>query len=341
MHLKQPRHPVLIGAAVIIPWAMAWSLFGRPADASQTRPPQANPARHQALEQFNLEGLTVAREEILPGGPGKDGIPALTNPRSVAVKHASFLPATDRIVSVSMGGAVRGYPLRILTWHEAINDELGGTPIAVIYCPLCDSVSVVERRIGDKMVEFGISGLLHNSNVLLYDRGDNALWSQVGLRAISGPNAGKSLRHLPWRISTFGAFRQAHPDATVVSLDTGHRRDYGRNPYEAYFRGDRLMFPVSRQDARLAPRTRVVGVRLGERAVAYPLARIGDSPDGILIDEIDGERLVLRADAAGGIAVVEAPADAQVVHTFWFAWAAFHPQTQVFGEGAAAPPQAR
>jgi len=219
------------------------------------------------LIHFNLDNLVVPRDQILSGGPRKDGIPSLTNPKTAALQDVSYAP-DDRMVVVEVDGQTRSYPIKLLNWHEVINDRLGDTPIATIYCPLCDSVSVVERRMNGQTLEFGISGLLHNSNVLLYDRTDDALWSQIGLEAISGPHVGKSLKHLPWQLTSFAQLKQTHPDAAVVTKETGHRRDYSRNPYASYFATDRLMFPVKNKDPRLEPKQRIVGVRLGEQAYA-------------------------------------------------------------------------
>jgi hypothetical protein len=249
------------------------------------------------------------------------------------VAQAAFLRPDDRVVGVNIEEDARAYPIRLLNYHEAINDTLGGVPIAVIYCPLCDSVSVVDRRVTkDKTVEFGISGLLLNSNVLLYDRTDQALWSQVGLTALSGPHVGKPLVHLPWDIMPFGQWRKAHPKGTVATFSTGHRRDYRLNPYAGYFTTDRLMFPVVRQDNRLPPKARIVGVRLGASVRAYPLDRIAGAAGGRIEDEIGGKPLVLEAGGTATIRVVQMPEEAQAIHTFWFAWAAFHPRTEVFGE---------
>jgi len=283
------------------------------------------------LEAFDLTGLSVARQEILSGGPGKDGIPALVKPKSVPVSEARFLDDQARVVGVTVNGWSRGYPINVLNWHEAINDELGGVPIAVIYCPLCDSVSVVDRRIDEEVLTFGISGLLYNSNVLLYDKADDSLWSQVGLRAISGPNVGRSLKHRPWEVTRFGAWRGEHPNATVVTLETGYRRDYQHNPYAGYFADQKLMFPVRHFDGRLHPKARVVGVKIGDAVCAYPVNQVVLAPGGRVEDRLGSGRVVLQADdKTGGIGVIEVPANAQVVHTFWFAWAGFHPNTDIY-----------
>lgn len=209
---------------------------------------------------------------------------------------------------------------------------VGDVPIAVVYCPLCDSVTVVDRRVDGKALEFGVSGLLLNSNVLLYDRTDNALWSQIGLGAISGPHVGQSLKHLSWHITSAGEVRKAHASATVVTTDTGHTRDYSMNPYENYFSDDRLMFPVARRDERLPVKARVVGVRMGDIVRAYPLEAVKAMPDGTLTDLLGPSRLMISADRDGGVRVIEVPPETQVAHTFWFAWAAFQPKTEIFGQ---------
>lgn len=295
------------------------------------RPERSSADRKSALlAQFNLDNLSLDREDIHAGGPGKDGIPSLNRPKTLPVAKAEY-PADARVGVVTVGKKTRGYPLAILTWHEAINDVLGDVPIAVIYCPLCDSVSVVDRRLGQTIIEFGISGLLHNSNVLLFDRKTDALWSQLGLQAVSGPHVGKSLTHLPWRITTFAKFRKESPDADIVGRETGHQRDYDRNPYAAYFRTDRLMFPVTRRDVRLKAKTPVVGVKIGDIARAYPVEAIRQADGGQVIDRLGSAEIVLKADK-DTVSIVEVSEGASVVHTFWFAWAAFHPDTGVYGQ---------
>ncbi len=290
-------------------------------------------ATREQITEFNLDNLAVAREDIAFGGPRKDGIPALSHPDIVAAADATHLQDDDRVIGVVIGGEARAYPVRALMYHEAVNDDVGGTPIAVVYCPLCDSVSVVERTVNGAVREFGISGLLLNSNVLLFDRIDDSLWSQLGLRAISGPNAGASLTHLPWELTTASAWTAAHPDSTVMTFDTGHDRDYQRSPYPEYFQADLLLFPIARNDGRLSRRTPVVGVELGDTVRAYPTDAIRRAPGGRVRDSIGDAVIVLEADAdTGSVRVVEMPPDARAVHTFWFAWAAFHPETEIYEE---------
>lgn len=322
----------LSGVAFYGRWDEIKPLFTT-ADALQARP--APPGEPGPLDSFDASNLTVAASEILSGGPGKDGIPALTNPKAVDLDGADFLDAGARVVGVEIGGHSRAYPIGLLNWHEIINDQLGGVPVAIVYCPLCDSVSVVDRRIDNRELAFGVSGLLHNSNVLLYDRSDHALWSQVGLEAISGPLAGQSLRHLPFSLTDLAAWGARHPDTSVVSFETGHLRNYGRNPYANYFGNDSLMFPVQGEsDTTFPNKEPIVGVRVGEQTRAYPVAVIARAPGGRVEDKFGGGTVMLEAQESGThVEILEAPEEAQVVHTFWFAWKAFHPETTIYTAG--------
>jgi hypothetical protein len=291
---------------------------------------------------LNYEHLIIDEMELETGGVPVDGIPAVTDPKVTSVGQASYLSPAERVVGVGVNDRWRAYPVGVLNFHEAINDELAGTPIGVFYCPLCDSVSVVDRRINGKTLVFGISGLLYNSNVVLFDRTDHALWSQVKTMAISGPNAGKALQHLTnWELSSFADFRKRHPDATVMMYPPPSGRDYSKNPYSAYFEDDKVMMRANLLDDRLAQnKTPVIGVRLGQTTRAYPIDALrkviaaANDGTGILADTIDGQPIRLGLDlVTGTIRVLDAPTEAQVVHTFWFAWAAMHPQTELYTAG--------
>jgi len=301
-------------------------------EAAQGGPAHTVADRPQGpLRNFDASNLQIDREKILSGGPPKDGIPALTDPHTLPARDAEGEPS-ERVFSVEVGGEARAYPVRILNWHEIVNDTLGEVPIAVIYCPLCDSASVVDRRVKGRTLEFGVSGLLYNSNVLLYDRQDDALWSQLGLVAVSGPHAGTELKHLgDWAMTTLEKFTERYPEGTVLSTRTGHRRAYGRNPYAAYFKTDRLMFPVEADLEGRRKKLRVMAVKHKGEAKAFALAAIraaGERYEG----EVAGERVVFAAEPEGGARVVEAPEGASVVHTFWFSWKAFHPETELVAE---------
>ena len=290
------------------------------------------------LSGFDTDNLRIPRERIESGGPPKDGIPSLTNPDVVPAGRADFMTPQDRVVGITLNGESRAYPIRILTWHECVNDVVGGVPVAVIYCPLCDSVSVVNRRLDGQTYEFGISGLLYNSNVLLFDRTDDALWSQVGLSAVSGPNAGRALRHLDtWRLTRFAQWIRDQPDSSVVTTDTGHQRDYGKNPYAAYLRDPNLFAPLPVRDDRLLGKMPVVGIKSDGVTRAYPVDLVINSPERRIRDEFGGGIVELVAEAGrDSVNVATAPDHAKVVYTFWFAWVAFHPDTQLYAPSGAA-----
>jgi hypothetical protein len=330
---------VLLGTAVAVGTLTGlWQpLIGAaPQPAAAQSGSSTGAASDGLLSPFNTADLQVEPGRLRSGGPPKDGIPSLTNPKTVPVGEADFLDPGDRVIGVEITGQARAYPLRILNHHEIVNDRLADTPIAVIYCPLCDSASVVDRRIEDKTLEFGVSGLLMNSNVVFYDRTDQALWSQVGLEALSGPHAGRSLKHLPWQLTTFDDWEKAHPDGRVASLDTGYNRNYQRSPYAGYFNSDRLMFPVQRIDDRLPEKARVIGITFDGVTRAYPLNTLAEA--GRIEDEIAGQRVVLTHKPEGGQVTVQ-PDGAKVVHTFWFAWSAFHPDTELYESPSGASKQ--
>jgi hypothetical protein len=296
---------------------------------------------------FDLTNASIPVDEIRAGGPPKDGIPSIDAPRFVAPAAAEFLRADDFVAGISLDGFSRAYPLRILVWHEAVNDVVGGRAILVTYCPLTGSVVTFDRRVGNETLEFGISGLLYQSNVLLYDRRHESLWSQLASRAVSGPLAGRTLAQIPSEVTTWSDWKSRHPDGVVLSLETGHQRNYATTPYRSYESSPETMFPVIPEDDRLAPKTWVVGVRFGDMVRAYPLAslpagrphhdRIGDHPIEIVADPGTRRVVVRRLDGVAGPDSVVA---------YWFAWAASHPGTEIHEAkqprpGATAPAAAR
>jgi hypothetical protein len=296
---------------------------------------QSGPRR--SPPSFDLRRTTIPRAEIFPGGPPKDGIPALTNPAFLAADAAKYLRPGDRVAGVVVEGEARAYPLRILTWHEVVNDSFGGVLVAVTYCPLCDSVAVFDRRTLDGMKEFGVSGLLYNSNVLVYDRRGKpeALWSQLKARAVSGPRADQTLKPLPVELTTWADWRERHPGSKVLSTRTGFSRDYRKDPYAGYFGSPGLMFPVRPLSDRFPEKTKVLGVWTEDgTAKAYPLstfAPLTESRD--LQDEVGGGKLTLRFDAgSNSLRVVDADQGLHWIYALWFAWYAFHPDTMVYSD---------
>ncbi len=285
--------------------------------------------------KFDLTNVNIPKKEIRGGGPQKDGIPALTNPPTITPAKADYLAANDRVAGVTLEGVSRAYPLRILTWHEIVNDTVGGIPIAMTYCPLCDSVVVFDRRTSEGVKEFGVSGLLYNSNVLMYDRGGNpeALWSQIRGESISGLKPGSSLDTLPVEVTTWASWSARRPETDVLSIDTGHKRQYDVDPYAEYFERPELMFPVAHTDQRLPAKERVLGVWLADgTARAYPASAFVDKTKAVVIhDELGGKPLEVRYDPASkGLAVASASDEVRWMYSLWFAWSAFHPETTLY-----------
>ncbi|TWU24319.1 hypothetical protein Pla52o_22460 [Novipirellula galeiformis] len=324
------------GAFVVSSLAFAiWSINHSLRDAAA--PPNQNSVPLTQIQgplgpAFDLRGLTVPAAEIQSGGPPKDGIPALTNPAMVTGGNATYLRPSDRVIGVFADSQARAYPLRILNYHEIVNDRIGQLPIAVTYCPLCDSAAVFDRRtpLGER--EFGVSGLLYNSNVLMYDRGgqSESLWSQVKTQGISGPAADKSLRAVPLELTTWKDWLTRYPNTQVLSEQTGHRRDYGRSPYAGYFTNPQLMFPVQPVSNALPTKTPVLGVWTDDgTARAYPLSAFGNA-DSTLQDTVGGKNVTIAFHReANRLRVVEADEGLHWMYSLWFAWYAFHPDTSI------------
>lgn len=281
---------------------------------------------------FDLEGSLVPLDAIRRGGPPRDGIPAIDHPQFVAAEDARFLHGKDQVLGLARNGEVKAYPVSILNWHEIVNDRLGGESVAITYCPLCGTGVAFASQVKDKTLSFGVSGLLYNSDVLLYDRETESLWSQIKKQAIAGPMAGRKLEALPLTHTTWRAWRREHPNTQVLSTATGHRRDYDRIPYLGYENSRELYFPVSAESRRYHPKERVLGLEIGGRYKAYPFVELSRAGKREIPDRFNGKKLVIRFDEANETALVldEQGEQLPAITGFWFAWYAFHPQTAVF-----------
>jgi len=205
----------------------------------------------------------IPQNQIVSGGPGKDGIPALTNPRIVTPGEGdSFLQEDDLVLGAIVNGEARAYPHGILWWHEIVNDVLGGKPILVTFCPLTGSGIVYDPEVDGRGLNFGVSGLLFDNNLILFDRSTDSLWSQMRLEAICGPFQGTRPKLLPVVQATWAAWKSLHPETTVVSFNTGFRRNYDAYPYGSYDQigNEQLLFPQSTVDRRLPLKETVLGV---------------------------------------------------------------------------------
>ncbi|MBI2153429.1 MAG: DUF3179 domain-containing protein [Candidatus Rokubacteria bacterium] len=226
----------------------------------------------------NRSKAIVPLDEIVPGGPPPDGIPAIDRPKFVTPKEADpWLGAREPVLGLEVNGEARAYPLQILTWHEIVNDTVGGRPVSVTYCPLCNSGIVFDRRLGGTTYDFGTSGMLYKSDLVMYDRQTHSLWSQMEGRAIVGDLAGSRLTMLPANTLAYGEWKRLYPGGKVLSKDTGHFRSYGRNPYPAYDeRNSHPFLFFEKVDGRLPPKERVAGVLIGTRKVVADI--VGGQP---------------------------------------------------------------
>ena len=241
---------------------------------------------------------SVPLEEFMSGGPPKDGIPAIDEPRFVEIEEAdSFLGPNEPVAVLEVNGVARAYPIQILVWHEIVNDELAGEPVAVTFCPLCNSTVAFSREVDGQTLDFGTTGRLRNSDLVMYDRQTESWWQQLTAEAVVGEMTGSTLEVLPSQILSWAEVKRAHPDADVLSRDTGFSRDYGTNPYAGYDDPGSQPFLLEEEaDDRLPPKERVTAVQLDETAVVYPFSRVAD--EAPINDDIGGTPAVVLFDPA-------------------------------------------
>jgi hypothetical protein len=291
---------------------------------------------------------TVPLSEFVSGGPGKDGIPAIDEPKFVSVDEAAeWLEDREPVIELEVEGEARAYPIQILIWHEIVNDTVAGRPVAVTFCPLCNTALAFDRRVDGQVLDFGTTGNLRSSDLVMYDRQTETWWQQFGGEAVVGEFASAELEQVPARIVAWEDFAARHPEGNVLSRDTGHNRDYGANPYRGYDDVDSPPFFGSRNsdDDRLAPKERVVFIERGEDAVAVPFTaletarRVEVEVGGELLEVvwIPGVRSALDSTniyegrTVGSARVRSAESGAPVTFDtpFWFAVAAFRPDVTI------------
>jgi hypothetical protein len=304
---------------------------------------------------FDLSTCLVSRAQIVASGMPKDGLRVLDEPPTVIggevhaineARRGKFLVSGDRVVGVSIAGRTVAYPIRMLNWHEIVNDRFGAVPVAITYSPLCDSVVVFDRRVGDTVREFGVSGLLYNSNLLMYDRqSDDAaesLWSQLQFRAVAGPAAqsGHRLTVLSCAVVRWADWLSRHPETEVLADDSGLRKRYKSDPYGHYYSLGRLKFPVEPLPREEGPElmTPTVAVWLGDdwRVKALPSIARRAGPSGVWNTELAGSSLRFTYRESPPTVLVETVTGFEttvpelgVVYSFWFAWYACHPYATI------------
>ena len=287
----------------------------------------------------------VPLSEFQSGGPGKDGIPAIDRPTFLAVEDVDFLEPQEPVIALELKGEVRAYPIQILIWHEIVNDVVAGVPVAVTFCPLCNTAIVFERLVEGKTLDFGTTGNLRNADLVMYDRQTESWWQQFGGRALVGKLTGAELDQLPAKVVAWREFERGQPDGRVLSRETGHERNYGENPYTGYDDIDSPPFVATNNsdDKRLPPKERVVFIERNGDAVVIPFSVL--SRQKRLCVEVGGQRLAVRwrpgvassldtrSVAAGrDVGTAEVRHGRRLVafdEPFWFAVAAFRPDVRI------------
>ncbi len=323
------------------------------------------------LRFFPDDGTMAIRPDLIVwGGVRVDGIPALMYPRLMSEDETPYLQDDEPVFGVALNGQARAYPLRIVNWHEMANDTVGGMPVSLVYCTLCGSAMLFNTSVRETTYTFGSSGLLYESNKLMYDHQTNSLWASLHGRPVVGILANRKvqLQRLPVVRTTWLEWKTEHPGTTVLSLQTGFDRDYTPGAaYQEYFESDETMFPVAHRSDALDTKDWVYGVVLEGNARAYPLEELEDKPvlnDAVGTEPVvvlsDAERLTVRVYERGGhqfvrrspSGLMDAGGQVWDVHeeylenrtareqlsrigghlAFWFGWYAFFPETSLYEE---------
>jgi hypothetical protein len=350
----------------------------------ESSPKETVPSALDDAEQAGLPKPLVDPAQIVSGGPPPDGIPPIDKPRFHPVGDVNFLHDSEPVLSLRIGDDARAYPVQIMIWHEIVNDVVGGVPVTVTYCPLCNSAVAYDRRVGERILDFGTSGRLYRSALVMYDRQTESLWSHFTGQAVAGVLTGINLKLHPVATVSWADWRMSHPTGHVLSRVTGHRRDYGRNPYPGYDDVSTSPFLFEgKVDDRLAAKTKVIGLRDGDASVAVlhdelvkrrtidvtlagrrlvVWAKRGTTSaldasslaegrevgaTGVFVPAADGRELHFQAAgdafrdretgstwdvlgrATAGPLAGQSLGPVEHVDTFWFAWAAFRPDTTI------------
>lgn len=280
---------------------------------------------------FDISDALIPKDKVFQGGPPKDGIPSINNPKFVKADAANQLDDSEFVLGITLNGIARAYPLPIMNWHEIVNDRFGELPVVVTFCPLCGSGMAFESRLDGRNLTFGVSGLLYNSDVLLYDRETESLWSQLKSQAVSGEYKSRKLKSVPMQHTTWGNWRKQYPNTLVLSFDTGFSRNYSRNPYEGYENIEQTYFPVSFRAKGLHPKEKVIGLKVNGKAMAWPFVELRKA-GGKVNDILGGQAITIEFNNQHNSARIinKEGKELASVTLFWFAWAAFHPQTDLY-----------
>lgn len=278
------------------------------------------------LEVFKLTQADsdVPFESIMQACPARDCIPSIDQPVFVSAGSVDYLQDDDLLLVLTHNNITRAYPTRILDRHEIVNDMFGSEPVAVTYCPLCGSGLAFDRRNGGQVLEFGVSSLLHNSDLIMYDRQTESLWQQITGTSFAGKSRGSQLKSLPLAMVEWKSWSQNNPHADVLTLVDIKSDRYMKDAYGDYATSDRLYMPVSATDARLHPKRVIYAMEIGEQAFAFDSEWL--KKQAIWLNDFNDQAVVVTYQDG----LVSASLDGNpitITRMYWFAWYSFHPQT--------------
>lgn len=308
----------------------SWYMFGKHMVPGDISIGEGGPSESDG-QAFAGDGLSTNTAKhsielslVLGGGPGKDGIPAINEPKFISVDDAAQELKDESVgMLVSVDEVSRFYPYNIMNWHEIVNDTISGRPFVVTFCPLCGSAIVFDATVDGEVLEFGVSGKLYESNLLMFDRKTESLWSQSRGEAVVGDLLGTKLDIYPTQFMTFAQVREQFPGAEILSRDTGHDRNYDFDPYSGYGDNENTLFPISVRDERFSAKELFYVVPVGERSVAIKLK---DLTEGVVARVAVGDdELVASAD--GGVLNARLNAEGESLPNYvemWFSWAIHH-----------------
>lgn len=258
--------------------------------------PTAQGAPINAAQEFSTDFSISSIDfgEILSGGPPKDGIPSIDNPEFISVREVDgWINPNEPVILVDLNNEAKAYPLQILVWHEIVNDNVGGIPVIVTFCPLCNTAIAFSRTVDGKIYDFGTTGRLRFSNLIMYDRQTETWWQQAEGKAIIGTLTGTQLEFLPSAIISWDDFKKNYPDGLVLSKQTGFIRSYGRNPYVGYddVNNPPFLYQGPETPGRLPPVARVLAIEIGTETVAYPYELL--SQEFAVNDIVAGEEIAV------------------------------------------------
>ena len=291
-----------------------------------TTPPKVDPQN-----KFSFSQLRIPKSQILADGSPKDGILTIDRPEFVTIAATDFLKEEDEVLSIEIDGIARAYPIKILNFHELVNDQINDQAILVSYDPLCNSGIIFSRTIEGKTQHFGRSGLRYNNDILLYDRATESLWSQIMGQSVAGAASGQRLKPLVSKRLTWQSWKAKYPQGQVLSTQTGSIKDYQADPYAQYKRSSRLLFPVEKESRKLKRKTEIIGITVAGQYRAYPLKTLAKRKSPI-VDQWNDQEIRIYLDEQKRVVKVEDGNGFALVYTqlYWFAWYAFHPRTSIF-----------